>query len=210
MAPEPGPPAEIVDAFLHGVARSSREPAPAAAHPSAAVPPRCWIVVVLQSVQTSATLTLPTLNADIIDNGVLPGDNGYIWRIGAMMLALHARADRVRRHRRPLRRASGDGLRARRPPRPVPPGHRLLGPRGRHVRRAVAHHPHHQRRAAGPDARRDVLHDDGRGADHDGRSASILALREDVGLSVVLVVAIPVAVIVLGLVIVPHGARSSS
>ncbi len=44
------------------------------------------IVVVLQAVQTAAALTLPTLNADIIDNGVLKGDNGYIWRVGGVML----------------------------------------------------------------------------------------------------------------------------
>ncbi len=43
-------------------------------------------VVVLQSVQTFATLTLPTLNADLIDNGVLVGDTGHIWRIGAVMI----------------------------------------------------------------------------------------------------------------------------
>ncbi len=45
------------------------------------------IVVVLQAVQTFASLTLPTLNARIIDNGVLANDNGYIRRIGAVMLA---------------------------------------------------------------------------------------------------------------------------
>ncbi len=45
------------------------------------------IVLVLQAIQTAAALTLPTLNADIIDNGVLQGDNGYIWRTGGIMLA---------------------------------------------------------------------------------------------------------------------------
>ncbi len=40
----------------------------------------------LQAIQTAAALTLPTLNADIIDNGVLQGDDGYIWRTGAVML----------------------------------------------------------------------------------------------------------------------------
>jgi len=45
-----------------------------------------WIVVVLQAIQTSATLALPTLNADLINNGVLRGDNGYIWRTGAVMI----------------------------------------------------------------------------------------------------------------------------
>ncbi len=43
-------------------------------------------VVLFQAVQTFATLTLPTLNADIIDKGVLPGDNAYIQRIGLVML----------------------------------------------------------------------------------------------------------------------------
>ncbi|MGA9276163.1 ABC transporter ATP-binding protein [Ilumatobacter sp.] len=44
------------------------------------------IVIVLQAVQTAAALTLPTLNAELIDNGVLEGDNAYIWRVGAIML----------------------------------------------------------------------------------------------------------------------------
>ncbi len=46
------------------------------------------LVVVLQLIQTLATLYLPTLNADIIDNGVVKGDTGYIMRIGMMMLAV--------------------------------------------------------------------------------------------------------------------------
>ncbi len=45
-------------------------------------------VCVLQLVQTLATLLLPTLNADIIDNGVITGDTGYIMRIGGVMLAV--------------------------------------------------------------------------------------------------------------------------
>ncbi|MFK7918459.1 MAG: ABC transporter ATP-binding protein [Ilumatobacter sp.] len=45
------------------------------------------IVVILQAIQTAAALMLPALNADIIDNGVLRGDNGYIWRTGGVMLA---------------------------------------------------------------------------------------------------------------------------
>lgn len=44
------------------------------------------IVLILQAIQTAAALTLPSLNADIIDNGVLQGDNGYIWRTGGVML----------------------------------------------------------------------------------------------------------------------------
>jgi ATP-binding cassette, subfamily B, multidrug efflux pump len=45
-------------------------------------------VCVLQLVQTLATLLLPTLNADIIDNGVITGDTGYIMRIGGVMLVV--------------------------------------------------------------------------------------------------------------------------
>ena len=45
-----------------------------------------WVVVILQAIQTTATLALPTLNARLINRGVLVGDNGYIWRIGAVML----------------------------------------------------------------------------------------------------------------------------
>jgi ATP-binding cassette subfamily B protein len=44
------------------------------------------LIVVLQTVQTSAALTLPTLNARIIDNGVLPGNTGYIYAWGSVML----------------------------------------------------------------------------------------------------------------------------
>ena len=44
------------------------------------------IVIVLQFVQTIATLYLPTLNADIIDKGVVTGDIGYIWRVGGLMI----------------------------------------------------------------------------------------------------------------------------
>ncbi|MFI6594798.1 ABC transporter ATP-binding protein [Nonomuraea sp. NPDC050536] len=46
------------------------------------------LVVLFQFVQTLATLYLPTLNADIIDNGVIPGDTGYIMRIGLVMLGV--------------------------------------------------------------------------------------------------------------------------
>src|SRR5690554_3923559 len=48
------------------------------------------VVVILQLVQTLAALALPTLNADIIDNGVVLGDTGYIVRIGGVMLGVTA------------------------------------------------------------------------------------------------------------------------
>ena len=40
--------------------------------------------------QVIISLYLPTLNADIINNGVATGDVGYIWRVGFEMLALTA------------------------------------------------------------------------------------------------------------------------
>ncbi len=46
------------------------------------------VVVLLQFVQTIAALSLPSLNADIIDNGVVVGDLGYILRIGGVMLLI--------------------------------------------------------------------------------------------------------------------------
>ena len=46
------------------------------------------VVFVLQFIGTVAALTLPSLNADIIDNGVVTGDTGYIVRIGAVMLGV--------------------------------------------------------------------------------------------------------------------------
>jgi ATP-binding cassette, subfamily B, multidrug efflux pump len=45
-------------------------------------------VVVLQLVSTMANLYLPSLNADIIDKGVATGDTGYILSTGGWMLAV--------------------------------------------------------------------------------------------------------------------------
>jgi ATP-binding cassette subfamily B protein len=47
-----------------------------------------YLCIVLQAVQTTAALLLPTLNARIIDDGVLPGDLGFIRSEGALMLAI--------------------------------------------------------------------------------------------------------------------------
>jgi ATP-binding cassette, subfamily B, multidrug efflux pump len=46
------------------------------------------VVVVLQAIATVASLELPTLNAAIIDNGVAKGDTHYIWVHGAYMLGV--------------------------------------------------------------------------------------------------------------------------
>ena len=45
-------------------------------------------VVVFQLAQSIASLYLPTLNADIIDEGVAKGDTGYILRVGTLMLVI--------------------------------------------------------------------------------------------------------------------------
>jgi ATP-binding cassette, subfamily B, multidrug efflux pump len=46
------------------------------------------VVLLLQLAQTLATLYLPTLNADIIDRGVILHNTGYIMRTGGFMLAI--------------------------------------------------------------------------------------------------------------------------
>jgi ATP-binding cassette subfamily B protein len=53
-------------------------------------PYRNWLLAVvgLQLVGTIASLYLPSLNADIIDNGIAKGDTGYIVRTGGWMLAV--------------------------------------------------------------------------------------------------------------------------
>ncbi|WP_030859704.1 ABC transporter ATP-binding protein [Streptomyces sp. NRRL S-37] len=46
------------------------------------------LLVLLQFLQTCASLYLPTLNADIIDQGVVEGDSGYILGYGALMIGI--------------------------------------------------------------------------------------------------------------------------
>jgi len=46
------------------------------------------LVVLFQLAQTVAALYLPTLNADIIDNGVVAGDTGHILAVGPGMLGV--------------------------------------------------------------------------------------------------------------------------
>lgn len=46
------------------------------------------LLVALQFLQTCASLYLPTLNADIIDEGVVKGDSGYILSYGALMIGI--------------------------------------------------------------------------------------------------------------------------
>ena len=53
-------------------------------------PYQSWltVIVVLQFTSTVAMLFLPSINADIIDNGVATGDTDYIMRLGMVMLAV--------------------------------------------------------------------------------------------------------------------------
>src|ERR1051326_1378717 len=46
------------------------------------------LVIVLAFAQAMANLYLPTLFADIVDNGIFKGDTDYIWRIGGLMLLM--------------------------------------------------------------------------------------------------------------------------
>ncbi|MGV9195067.1 ABC transporter ATP-binding protein [Microbacterium sp. MC2] len=48
--------------------------------------PLILAVIVFQLAQSIASLQLPTLNADIIDKGVVVGDIDFIWRTGGVML----------------------------------------------------------------------------------------------------------------------------
>ena len=47
-----------------------------------------FLVLVFQFVQTIMTLLLPTLNADLINKGVVQGDTEYIWKLGMVMLGV--------------------------------------------------------------------------------------------------------------------------
>ncbi len=44
------------------------------------------VVVILAVAQALGNLYLPNLFADIVDNGIVKGDTGYIWRSGGLML----------------------------------------------------------------------------------------------------------------------------
>ncbi|MDP1720561.1 MAG: ABC transporter ATP-binding protein [Candidatus Nanopelagicaceae bacterium] len=48
------------------------------------------LVLILLLIQAIANLYLPTLNADLINNGVAKGDVSYIWKIGTIMLGASA------------------------------------------------------------------------------------------------------------------------
>ena len=156
--------------------------------------------VAFQAMQAFATLTLPSLNASIIDNGVLVGDSGHVVSTGAIMLAFTL-----------AQVVFGAGA--------VWFGARVAMGFGRDVRGDLFH------RVTDFSAR-EVEHFGSSSlitrVTNDAQQVQLLvatatvimisapatlsigvlmAIREDVGLSVVLAVALPVSVVVLGLVI---------
>jgi len=158
------------------------------------------VIVVLQAIQVAATLTLPALSASLIDNGVLVGDNAYIWRTGAVMagvavvqIVFAAWAMWY--------------------------GARVAMGFGRDVRRGIFHQvTDFSAREVGqigaPSLITRITNDVQQvqvlvvlaatmmiAAPLTMVIGTILAIREDVGLSIVLVVAIPFAVLILGSVI---------
>ena len=49
-----------------------------------------YLILLMMLIQAIASLYLPNLNADLINNGVAKGNVGYIWHIGEIMLASSA------------------------------------------------------------------------------------------------------------------------
>ncbi len=94
----------------------------------APIVPRWPLVVLLQLLQTLAALYLPTLNADIIDYGVVKGDMGYILRIGGVMIVVSMVQIVCSAGAGALWRAYGDGSRPGRPGRGLPSSAEVLRP----------------------------------------------------------------------------------
>jgi ATP-binding cassette subfamily B multidrug efflux pump len=157
-------------------------------------------VVGLQAISTFAVLTLPTINADLIDNGVLTGDDDYIWRMGGVMLAFTF-----------VQVVFAAGA--------VWYGARAAMGFGRDVRRDLFHQvtaysSEEVGRFGAPSLITRITNDVQQVQQLVVLATTmmiavplmmvigiVMAVREDVGLSVVLVVAIPVAVILLGSIV---------
>ena len=92
---------------------------------------RLGLLAFLVLVQSVGNLYLPTLNADIINNGVAKGDTGYILRTGLIMLgvALLVGVCSVTNAFNVARTAMGFGRDVQ--ARPLPKGRELLPERGR-------------------------------------------------------------------------------
>ena len=111
----PMKPEYIVDVILHGtLAREGERLMLLRLLRTYLAPYRRWlsVIVVLQFTATVAMLFLPSLNADIIDNGVARGDTGYIVRSGRGDARRLPAADRLLGRGGLVRRAHGDGASA--------------------------------------------------------------------------------------------------
>jgi ATP-binding cassette, subfamily B, multidrug efflux pump len=158
------------------------------------------LIVALQAVQTTAALLLPRVNADLIDKGVLAGDQGYIRTLGLVMVLVTL--------------VQGTFAAAA-----VYYGARVAMGFGRDLRRNLFHQvTAFSAREVGalgaPSLITRITNDVQQvqllvvmtatmaiGAPITIAVGTVLALREDVGLSVVLVVAIPAAALTLGLLV---------
>jgi ATP-binding cassette subfamily B multidrug efflux pump len=160
-----------------------------------------WLLVLLQGVQTAASLALPALNGNLIDDGILAGNTDAIWRLGWAMTAFSAV--------QVLFAAAA-----------VYVGARVALGFGRDVRRDLFHRiTEYSAREVGefgaPSLITRITNDVQQVQQVVIMAATmmvatpitmvlgvVLALREDVGLSVVLLVAVPATVLVLGSIIV--------
>ena len=115
-------------------------------------------IVVLQLVQATANLLLPTLNAAIIDDGIIGGNTGEILHLGGLDGRNRCRpGDHGRRGRiSGRRRRHGDWRPAARGT--LREGAVLLLPGGRRLRCAQPRNPGHQRRRPDPKPRRPNIH----------------------------------------------------
>ncbi len=105
------------------------------------------VIFFLVLVRAITNLYLPTLNADIINKGVVTGDTGYIWRVGGYMLGVtvlqivctiigaYLGAKVAMAFGRDVRSGS------------LPQGGKLLPGRDQPLRHAFPHHARYQRRA---------------------------------------------------------------
>jgi ATP-binding cassette subfamily B protein len=159
------------------------------------------LIIVLQCVQVAATLTLPGLNADIIDKGVLVNDTGFIYSHGALMLfvALIQGAFQIAAVYFGARVAMGFGRDVR-----ASLFHQVTGYSAREVGSFGA-----------PSLITRITNDVQQVQMLVVMAATmaiaapitlvvgvILAMRQDIGLSIILVIVIPVAAILLGLIVV--------
>ena len=103
--------------------------------------PSLALIVLLQFVGTVAALYLPSLNADIIDQGVAEGDTDDILRTGGIMLVVSLVQILCSVTAVWFAARTAMALRPRRPSGDLPPGRFVLPARGPALRRALADHP---------------------------------------------------------------------